>query len=484
MGIFSRFTKKDRQPNPAEARKSSGGKRGGADRENSGNTLDHLSNATTLQRDIGRATALKIDAIESEMTFEFVNTAPATLTGNTRPPNTVSPAPAPSPSTPAPTPAPAAAKPAASDEATLPLLEFPLEEAPVDAAPTAALDTPLAPPPDATKDLPNAPVLEEAAILFANGQTAVAGQILRDALQDEALGAAAPLAWFMLFDLYRLTADRERFDALSIAYAAKFETSPPAWIEVPALEPAKPAATRPAATPSVTFSGMLDAQITKQLARAQKLAESHPALRLEFTRVTGVDPVGCGLLLRVLKKLQKSGLELILVGAPELAGRIQAILEVGRRDETEAPWLLLLEILRLLNREQEFEERSIDYCITFEVSPPAFVAPQTRVTTASDDNAAPESEAGDAFLMPHVIEGDTKALTEALAAHAAGSHDPVVFDCSQLARVDFSAAGQILNSLAPLASRQVELHNVNHLVAVMLHALGLQHVARILPRKH
>ena len=52
------------------------------------------------------------------------------------------------------------------------------------------------------------------------------------------------------------------------------------------------------------------------------------------------------------------------------------------------------------------------------------------------------------------------------------------------ARVDFSAAGQILNSLAPLASRQVELHNVNHLVAVMLHALGLQHVARILPRKH
>jgi len=477
VGIFSRFTRKDRQPDPAEARKSSGGKRGDADREKSGNTLDHLSNATTLQRDLGRATALKIDAIESEMTFEFVNTAPATLTGNTRPPNTVAPPPAPAAapaSAPTPVPAPA-------DPVTLPVLEFPLD------TPTAAPADPVAAPAQEAAELPSTPALEEAAILFANGQTEVAGQILRDALQDATLGAAAPIAWFMLFDLYRLTADREQFDALSIAYAAEFETSPPAWTETPGLEPAAAAGTRPAAPPSVAFSGMLDTQITKQLARAQKLAESHAVLRLEFTRVSGVDPVGCGLLLRVLKKLQKSGLELVLVGAPELVNRIQSILEVGRRDETEAPWLLLLEILRLLNREQEFEERSIDYCITFEVSPPAFVAPQTRVSTASaseDDGAAEPDAVGDAFPMPHVIEGDIRALSEALAAHAAASHGPVELDCARLARIDFSAAGQIMNILAPLASRQVELRNVNHLVAVMLQALGLQHVARILPRRN
>jgi len=483
VGIFSRFTRKDRQPDPAEARKTSGGKGGDADREKSGNTLDHLSSATTLQRDLGRATALKIDAIESEMTFEFVNTAPATLTGNTRPPNTVSPTP---PTPAAAPPAPPAPAPTPADAATLPLLEFPLDTPTV--TPSGSGSATAAPPaadPADPAELPSTPALEEAAILFANGQTEVAGQILRDALQDPTLGAAAPIAWFMLFDLYRLTADREQFDALSISYAAKFETSPPAWMETPALEPATAAGTRPAAAPSVAFSGMLDTQVTKQLARAQKLAESHSVLRLEFTRVSGVDPVGCGLLLRVLKKLQKSGLELVLVGAPELVNRIQAILEVGRRDETEAPWLLLLEILRLLNREQEFEERSIDYCVTFEVSPPAFVAPQTRVSTASADDGATAAEAiGDAFPMPHVIEGDIRALNQALAAHAAASHDPVVLDCTQLARIDFSAAGQIMNILAPLASRQVELRNVNHLVAVMLQALGLQHVARILPRRN
>ena len=131
--------------------------------------------------------------------------------------------------------------------------------------------------------------------------------------------------------------------------------------------------------PSIAFPAKLDAGIVKQLERIKNLAEMSPVLKLEFARVTQVDPVGCGLLLNILKRLQKSSHKLILVGAPELAEKIQAILQVGRRDETEAPWLLLLEVLRLLNRESDFEERSIDYCITFEVSPPAFVSPQDKV---------------------------------------------------------------------------------------------------------
>lgn len=473
MGIFSHFRKKNQQPDHAGDQSSSSGRRGTDERDLPGNTLDHLSNATTTQRDIARATALKIDAIESEMTFEFVNTVPATQSGNT-----ISP-PASKAFSAAPTmPANIAIAPPPIADATVPLLELP-PEAPL-----------VAPAADAAEiaTLPTTPAIDEAAILFANGQTAVAEQILQEAVRDETPGDAVRTAWSMLFDLYRVTGGREQFDALSIAYAGKFETSPPAWTEAPALAAQNVVASKPAATPSVAFSGVLDAQITKQLARAQKLAESHPALRLEFIRVSAVDPVGCGLLLRVLKKLQKSGLELILVGAPELAARIRMILQVGRRDETEAPWLLLLEILRLLNREQEFEESSIDYCVTFEVSPPAFVAPQTRVTTAQDESAPSESAdratpVDDAFVMPLVVDGDTRQLIQAITAHA-GAHDPLVLDCSHLARIDFSAAGQLLNGLAPLARKAVELHNVNHLVAALLYVLGMQHIARIIPRKN
>jgi hypothetical protein len=79
-------------------------------------------------------------------------------------------------------------------------------------------------------------------------------------------------------------------------------------------------------------------------------------------------------LLRTLKNLKKTGHDLMLVGAQSLTDKIRAILQVGRRDETEAPWLLLLEILQLLHFEKAFEEASMDYCITFEVSPPSFEA--------------------------------------------------------------------------------------------------------------
>lgn len=489
MGIFSRFGKKNQEPGSVEDHESSNGKRGSTSvPSGSGNTLAPLTSTTVQQRDISRATALKIDAIESEMAFEFVNPAPNNSNG--RPPAapeapenaktalSTSGAGRTQSSTESTTPLPefAATIPLPEFAATVPLLDLPLNinSAGADDTPTDA--APLPP--------PSAPAIEEAAILFANGQTGVAEQILQGVLQDETLGAAMPIAWCMLLDLYQVTGRHEPFDTLSIAYASKFETSPPAWIDAPALSAANAPTQKQAATPSVAFTGALDAQISKQLARAQKLATDHTQLRLEFTRITTVNPIGCGLLLRVLKKLQKSELELILVGAPELAQKIRAILEVGRRDETEAPWLLLLEILRLLNREQEFEESSIDYCVTFEVSPPAFVAPQTKVSTANEDTAVTESDAS-GFSLPLVIEGnDVRTLSTAIIAFAA-LHDPVILDCSRLARLDFSAAGQLFNELAAVtAGKTIELHNVNYLVTPLLYVLELQHVVRIFPRKN
>jgi ABC-type transporter Mla MlaB component len=476
VGIFSYFKKKDQSSSRPEDRDAPSRKRrGSADHGISGNTLGPLADPTTIHRDMGRTTALKIDAIESEMMLEFITTTqignPVTLPAaeiadmGAAPLADISPDPIISPPL--------------EPEPVVPLLDLPL------AVPAAAENATTAPANLAAAAvlLATTPAIEEAAILFASRQSAVAEQILREAIQEQdPLDKAAQLAWSMLFDLYQLTGQAEQFDALALAYADKFQSSPPAWPEGPRLDAPNPASSKPPATPSVAFSGMLDAQIAKQLTRAQKLAESHSTLRLEFSRVTSVDPVGCGLLLRVLKKLQKAGLELVLVGAPELAHKIRSILAVGRRDETEAPWLLLLEILQLLNREQEFEESSIDYCITFEVSPPAFAAPQTHVRTAPEEPPAAATVLG-AFSMPLLIEGDITPLTQAIHAYAAG-RDPVLLDCSQLARIDFTAASELLNALATLAGKSIELHNVNHLIVALLQTLGMPQGARVIPRKN
>lgn len=428
MGLFGLFGKKDAQPAP-----------GDKEQPRSRSPAAPAAPDTEQQRQRSHRasdTAKKIDAIESEMSSEFVPSH--LLTGNTQP------------------------APPAAGQHTLPDLANSTDLLLGADVRGTGMEV------DASEATP---LLEEAAILFANEQDAVAEQMLRMAVADPEAGQDA---WLMLFDLYQATGQQTEFEHLSIDYARRFETSPPAWRKT-----LPPAASRPA-LPSVAFAGKLDASIVKLVEKVLKIAEQHQAIRLEFGRVTEVAPVGCGLLLRTLKKLHQH--DVSVIGANELTARIRAILEVGRRDETEAPWLLLLEILRLQNRESEFEETSIDYCITFEVSPPPFVPPVHRSVSTQDEAADPAG--GSAFLMPPVVDGRTEALLAAIAQHA-DLHDPLVLDCARLDRVDFSAAGQLMMGLAPLArnGRTIEMHHVNRLVLALFSMIGLTDIVRALPRK-
>lgn len=476
VGIFSLFGKKDGQ----SARKPTEQEISQKKRDDNAARAAKTENEQTqqVQRKAAHATAMKIDAIESEMSSEFVKPLP--FSGNTMP---------------------GPSSQFMNTEQRLPEVRAKAKAKNTDAA---ALDQPSMLPdimgastafllgaetvigPVAISASEAAPVIEEAAILFANGQTDLVEPILLNAIAEDALGNTPLTVWGMLFDLYQITGQRMSFENLSIEYANKFEISPPAWIDSNNVEPkAQEAAPRPGTTPSVAFSGKLDATSIKQLERIKNMAEMSNIIKLEFARVTEVDPVGCGLLFSVLQKLQKSGHNLILVGAPELAEKIRAILMVGRRDETEAPWLLLLELLRLLNRESDFEETSIDYCVTFEVSPPSFVSPQNKVVTAAEESVNPDEAAGDHFAMPVVIDARTDTLVQSITAYA-HTHNPVVLDCTRLTRMDFNAAGRLFGSLTPLisAGKSIELHNANHFIVALCHVMGVAELVRIVPRKN
>lgn len=456
MGIFSLFGKKDRPPvDPASPRKK---------RETDIDDAERLHNAQA-QRQVAQATAKKIDAIESAMSSEFIKPASPRKSETTRP---------------------------QAPQIVTPVVASNTQEIPQHTRPSVGVNTQFLLDSDNehhAHDVPGlpeseaAPVIEEAAILFANNQPDMVEQVLRSAIQDDQLGSATHTVWSMLFDLYQATAQSIQFENLSIEFANKFETSPPAWLGAVASK-APAGAPHANATPAIPFSGKLDAHIGKLLDRIQALAEKNPTLRLEFVRVTEVDPIGCSLLLSQLQRLQKSGHDLILVGAPELAAKIRATVEVGRRDETEAPWLLLLEILRLLNLEAEFEERSIDYCVTFEVSPPAFIAPKNKVTTALEEPSADNADT-DRFMMPTIIEGRIDQLITSMASHAA-KHNPAIIDCVRLMRIDFSSAGQLMSHLAPLTQdgNTIEMHNVNYLIAALFNVMGMTDIVRILPRKN
>lgn len=371
------------------------------------------------QRAIARATAAKIDEIELEMSSAIFDDEPAWGSTARRPAAAAAAVPEPAPG---------------------------LDELP-DAAAVPA----------------TAPAVEEGAILYANGQAGAAESLLRDSLAD--FGRIERLPWWMLFDLYQATGQEARFESIAIDYASHFETSPPAWQPPPPAQDV-PQLTGVAATES--FGPVLDDGIAPRLQRL--LAAHAPLVRVDVGAVRSADATGCTLLLKALQTLRKEGRELVLAGADALMATLRPMLAVGDRTAGEAPWLLLLELLLLSNREKDFEESAMDYCVTFELSPPSFETPR-HVSTA-----APAPVAGDRFLLPPLALGECAALLDAVDAYAEG-REILVLDCSRLARMDYACATALQGRLRVHTEQQrrVELRDLNHLVAALLRLLGYTH---------
>lgn len=446
MGLFSFLKKKNEQPDEAEAAGVPTRLRAGEpSRLGPGAEAERAR-----QREIARATAAKIDAIESAMAFDIFNEPePAWGAAARRPARTNA----------------QIAADARAGADTLPILELATTE--------LLADQSL---PDAAAPPQTAPVIEEIAIMYANGQLEVAEQMLVDSLAE--VGKTERAVWWMLFDLYQVSGRQDAFDDIAIDYASRFETSPPAWNPLPQAAADK---TYAGVTPTEAFGPLLDDSIAPQLQRLLELAATSPATRLEFGRVQAVTPQGCARLLTALTVLRGGGRELIVAGAAELADTVRATIAIGQRDASEAPWLLLLELLQLLNREKDFEETAMDYCVTYELSPPSFEAP-ANVANAAGARAPSRS---DRFMLPALIEGAPRQLFDAIDAYA-GQYQPLVLDCSRLARVDYGAAAALHQRLRQLSDggKTIELRDMNHLIAALFKLMGFAELARLLPHKY
>jgi anti-anti-sigma regulatory factor len=115
------------------------------------------------------------------------------------------------------------------------------------------------------------------------------------------------------------------------------------------------------------------------------------------------------------------------------------------------------------------------------VSPPSFDAPKRAAVSL----AAGPATAGDRFLLPAVIRGDSAALLAAIADHAA-LHPVLVLDGSRLARIDYMAANALAGHLRTLArdGREVVLRDLNHVVAALLRLLGVGDTVRLYAHKY
>lgn len=389
------------------------------------------------QREIARATAAKIDAIELEMTSDIFNQPEPSW----RPPGQ------------------RVIQPGGVTVMRAPELE----------TPSMMFDTP------EEAVAPASAPIEESAILYASGELVAAEAILLDALAGAA--RTERRIWWMLFDLYQGQAREDDFNNIAIDYASTFETSPPGF-----QKRNSGTVSGSGVAPTAALSGTLDEQSAPALARLLAAPADSLLLRIELDQVRAVTEAGCAQLLSTLQTLRKQGRPLVVAGAETLSNLLRPALVVGDTSTGESPWLLRVELLQILRREKDFEEAAMDYCVTFEVSPPSFEL-DAHVASAAPANGSAAS--GDQFMLPAIIDGDCAFLMAAIGAFGT-INNPAVLDCANLARIDYSCAAVLMEKLRGLhqAEMQVELRGLNHLVAELLRLLGGPACARLYPHKY
>jgi hypothetical protein len=363
------------------------------------------------------------------------------------------------------------------------------------------------------------PELEEAAIRFANGDDAGAEAGLLAALQAPDLKSALADGWVAaLFDLYRGTGQQAAFDSLAIDYALRFGRSAPAWFSTPELLglQASSAGAGSQNTPETAGPVLWESPACLDLSALQTLlaipTDVDVPLHLNWRRLSVISPeAGQGLALLFAEWCLKS-FKLLFIAPAVLDRILKSLTPSGDKQVAVFWWKLRLDALRLLHRQDEFELAALDFCVTYEVSPPPWIdarcelVPEPAALDALSSrahklshHAAPDEplDFGQASTllmstntMPaSVVElcgevlGDAAEAMDKLQACAMGSNR-LVISCLRLIRVDFSAAGSILNWVAVHEAQgcHVQFREVPRLVAAFFNVIGINEHARVFLR--
>ncbi|UCV23186.1 STAS domain-containing protein [Ferribacterium limneticum] len=316
--------------------------------------------------------------------------------------------------------------------------------------------------------------VEQVVVLYANGQDGAARSLLETFVRSYH-GREGRRFWLLLFDLLQATGERAAFEKLGADYAEACEMSPPTWSsESPTAKQAAGAV----GPRKIFLQGVLTAEGALPVSELAKLIEQKAQVTVDCTKLIGCDDEVAGQLADLLSRARKTRLAVTLIGTDVFIDRLNSRMVAG--DIAHEPsWRLLLELLQRHGTQDAFEERAVDYAVTFELSPPSW-EPRVAVATPAD-SAATARPADDA----HYLSGELKGCRfDELVAVIEGTEQPIL-DFSGVRRLDFVSAGQLVNRLAPYkaAGRDIVIRSPNHLVAELMAVVGLNKQARILVPK-
>lgn len=330
-----------------------------------------------------------------------------------------------------------------------------------------------------------APGLEDAAMLYANGRSDEAINLLKMLVyrtpEEESL-------WLMLFDLYCMCQQQQEFEKLAMEYAVKHEKSPPIWLasRVPqtAAVPGKTGKTVASDGQLFSLKGRLDLHMGDRIKLLQEAA-SKGAIQLDLSGIAEVTAEGSLLLQEALVKLQKQQCKL-QIASGALIGLLQHCVADADNSLPEQ-WLLLMQLYQLQGKQTEFEDLAIDFAVHFELSPPSWEEPQQIaqvVMLAVEPEVAGNALEKQAFKMSGTITSASAAVFEEFKRFAA-SQQEIELDMLDVDRVEFASVGLFMDALMALipTGKHVTITGVNMMVFVLLTVMGVDQMATIVSRR-
>ncbi|HZY16221.1 MAG TPA: STAS domain-containing protein, partial [Ramlibacter sp.] len=359
------------------------------------------------------------------------------------------------------------------------------------------------------------PELEEASIRFANGDDDGAEAGLVEVLGPQGTRVNHEETWLTLFDLYRATGRQDRFETAAIEFASRFGRSAPQWVSMPEVVGRMSQPVAAAIGPGHSAADWSSPSVfgTQSLAALNAaMAKAAPPFRLSWTKLHSIQDAALEPLARTFTQWAGQNIQLRFIGADALERVLKDATPSGDRGVNPAWWKLRMEVLRVMHRPDEFELVALDYCVTYEVSPPSWDSARCEYKALQADGSLVSRNTiiGEAFrdsvvssLMPAFgdsqlqgatsqlssvatvelsgqILGDGKEALELLDAKL-GDADIMIITCTRLMRIDFTAAGTLLNwvTARETEGRQVQFVEVHRLVAAFFNVIGISEHARI-----
>lgn len=342
------------------------------------------------------------------------------------------------------------------------------------------------------------PVLEEAAFAFATADFVVCESTLRQLIAPEGARERHTETWLTLLDLYRATAQQQRFEATAADYRREFGLEPGPWESVPRLAAgaAKAVVGRALAAPEKGLvhwvcPAFLDGQAMSTLTDWCRIKSRRR--HMDWSALQMIDAQAAQSLEALMTDWASASLASYWSGIDRLLDLLEVAAPPG--DPTADPtfWRLRLVILRLLDRQEDHHGAAREVATLYGGEAPGWKPPRQAVRQGEPPKEAGRSE----FMISTLPDtlGRVRASRIDLAGQLTGDiagalaqcdtelqdAEVITIDCSRLIRVDFVAAGELVNWVAAQSARQraVQFQEVHRLVALFFCAMGLDDHARV-----